>query len=202
MIMINTMEELSDARLMVISKNLLEFDVIKRKVKSGKRLTIYEDIKRKLFIFLAQPHKKFDEDEMLLFRKYNNKCVICDSIYNPLKYANCFAICNKCVDDCINTNNSLVMQTYFFDNILHPAPPSTINSSTINYYHDVHINRLHTIVVDIISNYLKVVDIIYKFDHKIVLLLIMGRCDINFVFNMIPHDVVMYILWFIYDDRL
>ena len=190
------MEELLNARLNVISKHLPDLDVIKRKISSCKQLTIRESVKHKIGTFLSSDDDKMNDDVVILFQKYMNKCVICNNVYHTSANVHFIAICDNCVDISANIKHTLVMGIYCFNANWRCLLPYLSGIS------GTHISRLRAIdtIDKILNNYLKIVDIMYKFDHKIVLLLIMGRCDINFVFNMIPRDVVMYILWFIYDD--
>ena len=54
----------------------------------------------------------------------------------------------------------------------------------------------------IIINYFNLLDIYYKVSHKIPLLLLLSYNDKNSILNMIPRDVIMYVLRIIYYDQL
>lgn len=165
-------------------------------------------------MFYIPSNVAHDDDMALLLQENEGKCVVCKSAYDTCYGSymvgrgahylahhiqhKSFVICDNCVNVCVNIKIELVKSMFCYNNswYLTDIKTSSDNGHTYNKESMIHI------IDQIIDHYLNLVETCYKFKNKSALLLLMSHNDQRTVLNFLPKDLIIFILKFIYYDKM
>ena len=163
-------------------------------------------------MFLSPSHVAHDNNVKLLLQENTGRCIICkDACYTRyMPYmigcnkhthhtqSESFVICKNCVNVSINKKIELVKN--IFQCVDHWYITFTKMHSKYNCIQDEE--SAINIIDKIVDNYFNLVERCYKFKNKSALLLLMSHNDKCSVLNFLPDDVIIFMLKFIYYDKM
>lgn len=192
-----------------IKSRLAEYRIkllnIKIKLSSGTPLTFEDTITRIVSIFLYKFKSSIDDAILKMIKLCSGKCLFCKCIIIINNNNDECVICDKCTCKC--TQRNIVMSREWingYDNFPSKWGIQKIThhyGKSYNYWVD-GISNIIDVCDDIISNRSKIFDIFFGINFEVTIMIIISSHDSKSSINMLPIEIICYILKFIYQTDI